>query len=269
MNITVCVKRVPDTETRIRISPGGTDIERDGVKYVLSPYDEFAVEAALQLVEGAGGGQAAAGAGPLAGGAGAAAGDGRVTLLSFGPEATKESLRAGLALGAHRAVLLSGEPGMDGWATARVLASELEGGDADLVLFGVKAVDDDQQQVGPMVAELLGRPCATSVAAIDVDGGVATCRRAVEGGQEVVELDLPAVVTVTKGRYEPRYASLRGIMMAKRKPLVEKEAPVVEAGLVVERLELPPARPEGRIVGEGAEAVPELVRLLREEAKVL
>ncbi len=269
MNITVCVKRVPDTEARIRISSGGADIERDGVKYVLSPYDEFAVEAALQLVEGAGGGQAAAGPAPLAGGAGTAAGDGRVTLVSFGPEATKESLRAGLALGAHRAVLLRGEPGMDGWATARVLASELEGGDADLVLFGIKAVDDDQQQVGPMVAELLGRPCATSVAAIDVDGGVATCRRAVEGGQEVVELDLPAVVTVTKGRYEPRYASLRGIMMAKRKPLVEKEAPAVEAGLVVERLDLPPARPEGRIVGEGAEAVPELVRLLREEAKVL
>jgi len=137
------VKRVPDTGTRIRIAAGGGDIERDGVKYVLGPYDEFAVEAALQLVEGAGAGE--------------------VTLLSFGPEATKESLRSGLALGAHRAVLLKGEPTMDGWVTARVLASELAGGDAALVLFGVKAVDDDQQQVGPMVAELLGRPCATSV----------------------------------------------------------------------------------------------------------
>lgn len=249
MNITVCVKRVPDTETRIRIAPGGTDIERDGVKYVLSPYDEFALEAALQLVEGAGAGE--------------------VTLLSYGPEAAKESLRAGLALGAHRAVLLKGDPGMDGWATARVLAGELDGGGADLVLFGVKAVDDDQQQVGPMVAELLGRPCATSVAAVDVDRGVATCRRAVEGGREVVEIDLPAVATVTKGRYEPRYASLRGIMMAKRKPLDEKEAPAAEAGLVVERLDQPPPRPEGRIVGEGPDAVAELVRLLREEAKVL
>ena len=102
MNITVCVKRVPDTETRIRIAAGAADIVRDGVKYVLSPYDEFAVEAALQLVEGAA--------------------EGQVTLLSYGPEAAKESLRAGLALGAHRAVLLKGEPGMDGWATARVLA---------------------------------------------------------------------------------------------------------------------------------------------------
>ena len=249
MNITVCVKRVPDTETRIRISEGGGDIERDGVKYVMSPYDEFAVEAALQLVEGAGAGE--------------------VALLSFGPEGAKETLRAGLALGAHRATLVKGEPTMDGWATARVLAGELAGDDAALVLFGVKAVDDDQQQVGPMVAELLGRPCATSVTAIDVGGGAVTCRRAVEGGQEVVELDLPAVVTVTKGRYEPRYASLRGIMMAKRKPLLEKEAPGVESALVVERLEYPAKRPPGRIVGEGVDAIPELLRLLREEAKVL
>ena len=249
MNITVCVKRVPDTATRVRIAPDGRDIEKDGVKYVLSPYDEFAVEAALQLVE--------------------AAGQGEVTLLSYGPEATQESLRSGLALGAHRAVLLTGTPDMDGWATARVLAAELADGDAGLVLFGVKAVDDDQQQVGPMVAELLGRPCATAVAAMDVEDGVVTCRRAVEGGQEVVEMDLPAVATITKGRYEPRYASLRGIMMAKRKPLVLKPAPEVASGIAVESLAYPPERPEGRIVGEGTDAVPELVRLLREEAKVL
>lgn len=249
MNITVCVKRVPDTETPIRIAGGGGDIERDGVRYVLSPYDEFAVEAALQLVEEEGAGE--------------------VTLLSFGPEATKESLRSGLALGAHRAVLLKGAPTMDGWVTARVLASELSGGDAALVLFGVKAVDDDQQQVGPMVAELLGRPCATSVTAMEVGDAVVTCRRAVEGGQEVVEMDLPAVATLTKGRYEPRYASLRGIMLAKRKPMTEKEAPAVKPGLAVEGLEYPPARPEGRIVGEGAGAVPELLRLLREEAQVI
>ena len=249
MNITVCVKRVPDTATRIRIADDGRGIMRDGVKYVLSPYDEFAVEAALQLVE--------------------AAGEGEVTLLSYGPPATAETLRSGLALGAHRAVLLTGEPDMDGWATAQVLASEMAGSDDALVLFGIKAVDDDQQQVGPMVAELLGRPCATAVAAMDIEGGVATCRRAVEGGQEVVEMDLPAVATVTKGRYEPRYASLRGIMMAKRKPLEEKPAPEVESGLALEALTYPPERPDGRIVGEGVDAVPDLVRLLREEAKVL
>lgn len=249
VNITVCVKRVPDTETRIRIADDGRDIVPDGVKYVLSPYDEFAIEAALQLVE--------------------EAGTGEVALLSFGSGAATESLRSGLALGAHRAVLLKGDPTMDGWATARVLASELAEGDAGLVLFGVKAVDDDQQQVGPMVAELLGRPCATSVTAMEMGEGTVTCRRAVEGGQEVVEMDLPAVATLTKGKYEPRYASLRGIMMAKRKPMIEKEAPVVEPGLAIEALQYPPPRPDGRIVGEGVGAVAELVRLLREEAKVL
>lgn len=256
MNVLVCAKRVPDTETRVRIAEGGTEIDRSGVKHVLSPYDEFALEAALQVVEGAD--------------------EGKVTVLTFGGEDAKETLRSALALGADEAVLLQGEPTMDGWATAQVLAAGIgeweagaDGRRAELVLFGVKAVDDDQQQVGPMVAELLGRPCATAVAEMELGGGVATCKRTVEGGRERVEMDLPAVATITKGRYEPRYASLRGIMAAKRKPLVEIDAGAVDAGLVVERLELPPARPEGRIVGEGPPAAAELVRLLREEAKVL
>lgn len=256
MNVLVCAKRVPDTETRIRIAEGGAEIDRSGVKHILGPYDEFALEAALQIVEGAG--------------------KGKVAVLTFGGEDAKETLRSALALGADEAVLLKGEPTMDGWATAQVLAAGIEeweagadGRRADLVLFGVKAVDDDQQQVGPMVAELLGRPCATAVAEMELGDGAATCKRAVEGGRERVEIDLPAVATITKGRYEPRYASLRGIMAAKRKPMVEIDATTVDAGLVVERLELPPARPEGRIVGEGPPAAAELVRLLREEAKVL
>lgn len=249
MKITVCVKRVPDTETRIRIADSGKEIDAGGVKYVLSPYDEFALEAGLQIVE--------------------EAGSGAVTAMSFGGDATKESLRSALALGAHDAVLLKGEPTMDGWATAQVLAAELEGGDDALVLLGVKAVDDDQQQVGPMLAELLGRPCVTAVASMEVNAGVATCRRVVEGGHQVVEIDLPAVATVTKGKYEPRYASLRGIMAAKRKPLREVDAKVVEPSFVVESLEYPPARPEGRIVGEGPDAAAELVRLLREEARAI
>lgn len=158
---------------------------------------------------------------------------------------------------------------MDGLATARALVAELEAMEADLVLFGTVAADDDQQQVGPMVATLLGRPCVTGVADFEVEDGVATCHREVEGGVEVVEADLPAVLTITKGEFEPRYASLKGIMAAKKKPLEQKEASTVEARLRVEALEHPPERPEGKIVGEGAEAAGELVRLLREEAKVL
>lgn len=249
MNIVVCTKRVPDTATRIRIADDGKSISQDGVKYVTSPYDEFALEAALQLVE--------------------AAGTGEVTLLCHGENAAQEQLRSGLAMGAHKAVLLKGSPSMDGWATAQVLAAELQKVDWELILFGIKAVDDDQQQVGPMVAEILRRPCATSVAAMEVGDGTVTCRRTVEGGQEVVEMDLPAVATITKGQYEPRYASLRGIMAAKRKPLLEKDAPQTAAGFEVSAMRSPPARAEGRIVGEGPKAVPELVRLLREEAGVV
>lgn len=249
MNITVCVKRVPDTEARIRVADGGTGIESDGVKFVLNPYDEFAIEAALQLVE--------------------AAGTGEVTLLTLGDDASKETLRSGLAMGAHKAILLKGSPSMDGLATARALSAELASHDASLILFGVKAIDGDQQQVGPMVAGLMERPCATSVASLEIEGETAVCRRSVEGGTEVVEVDLPGVATVTKGAYEPRYASLKGIMAAKKKPLEEKEAAVSDSSLVLVGMEPPPARPEGRILGEGPDAVTELVRLLREEAQVI
>lgn len=251
MNIIVCVKRVPDAETRVRFSNGATVIEPEGVKYIVSPYDEFALEAALRASEAGEGGQ--------------------VTVMTLGNEDSQETLRAALAAGADAAVLLrvQGSVTMDGLATARALTAELETREERLVLFGVKAADDDQQQVGPMVATLLGRPCASNVTSFEVSEGVITCDRAVEGGTEVVELDLPAVVTLTKGAFELRYPSLKGIMAAKKKPLEMKDVDLPDPRLTIERLDYPPERAEGRILGEGAESVPELVRLLREEANVL
>jgi electron transfer flavoprotein beta subunit len=133
----------------------------------------------------------------------------------------------------------------------------------------VKAADDDQQQVGPMLATLLERPCATAVGRFEMEGDAVVCHSEVEGGTQILELPLPAVVTITKGEYEPRYASLKGIMAAKRKPLETKEAETGPGRLRVSKMELPPERSGGRIVGEGPDAVPELVRLLREEANVL
>ncbi|MEZ4422935.1 MAG: electron transfer flavoprotein subunit beta/FixA family protein [Gemmatimonadota bacterium] len=249
MNIVVCVKRVPDTETRVRVAQDGTDIDPSGVKFVVSPYDEFALEAALRAKE--------------------AGVDATVTALSLGDAATAETLRQALAMGADQAVLLEGAAGADGLAVAKALAAELEGRQDELVLFGIKAIDDDQQQVGPMVGTLLGRPCATSVSSFEVDGAVVRCRREVEGGTETVELPLPAVVSMTKGPHEPRYPSLKGIMAAKKKPLEQKAVEVAPPRLTVASMTLPPERPAGRIVGEGPDAVPELVRLLRDEAKVL
>ncbi len=138
-----------------------------------------------------------------------------------------------------------------------------------LVLLGKQAIDDDNMQVPAMVAELLDLPCATVVTAIAVDGRLATVRREVEGGHEVVELDLPAAVAAQKGLNKPRHPSVKGIMMAKKKPLEEIEVELAPSGIELLDLAPPPDRPEPQIVGEGAEAVPELVRLLRDEAKVL
>ncbi len=249
MKTIVCIKRVPDTETRIRIDDDAKAIDPSGVKYIISPYDEFAIEAALRTKE--------------------AAGEGEVTLLTLGDASSQETLRAGLAMGADAAVLLEGAPSMDGLETAKTLAAELSATEAPLILLGVKAADDDQQQVGPMLGTLLGRACVTGVTAFEIADGKAICQREVEGGSEVVEADLPAVLTITKGAFEPRYASLKGIMAAKRKPLEQKEAAVGESRVTVARLEYPPERTAGKIVGEGPDAVPELVRLLREEANAL
>ena len=249
MNIVVCVKRTPDTETKVRVGEGGTAIDPSGVKFIISPYDEFAIEAALQMKE--------------------AKGEGEVILLSLGGDETQETLRQGLAMGADRAVLLKGSSGADGLAVAKALAAELQGMDASLILFGMKGADMDQQQVGPMAATLLGLPCVTGVSGFEMGDGIVTCRREVEGGAEIIEMDLPGVVTLTKGKFEPRYASLKGIMAAKRKPLDQKDAVAGEDRLVVRKLAYPPERPAGRIVGEGAAAAGDLVRLLREEAKAL
>jgi electron transfer flavoprotein beta subunit len=166
-------------------------------------------------------------------------------------------------------MLLDGEVSLDGLATAKALAAALADADAPLFLFGIKAADDDQQQVGPMVATLIDRPCVTGVSTFEVVEGKALCHREVEGGTEIVEVDLPAVLCMTKGPNEPRLAALKGIMAAKRKPLEEKAAADTEVRMRLTALFEPPPRSAGRIVGEGADAVPELVRLLREEANAL
>ncbi|HSL79903.1 MAG TPA: electron transfer flavoprotein subunit beta/FixA family protein [Pseudolabrys sp.] len=249
MKSVVCIKRVPDTEARIRIRDDKAGIEPAGIKFVISPYDEYAIEAAIKFKE--------------------AKGEGEVIAVTVGDGAAAEQLRSALAMGADRAVLLKGEPTLDGLATAHALANEIKAASPDLVLLGMKSVDDDQQQVGPMLAELLGLPCVTVVAEFALEDGKAVCHREVEGGAEIVETPLPAVITLTKGKYEPRYPSLKGIMAAKKKPLEEKPAQLGSSRITVKDLSMPPERPAGRIVGNGADAVPELVRLLHEEAKVI
>lgn len=247
MKTAVCIKRVPDTEARLETS--GDTVDTGGAKFIVSPYDEFAVEAALRLKE--------------------AAGEGEVVVVSLGETPVGEQLRSALAMGADRAIRLDASGSVDGLEVARALAAALKEEELDLVLFGSKAADDDQEQVGPMVAELMGWPCVAVVAELHGEDGKVVCHREVEGGTEIVEAQLPAVVTITKGPHEPRYPSLKGIMAAKKKPMEEKPTEVGDPRIRIRRYSEPADRPEGKIVGEGPDAVPELVRLLRDEAKVL
>jgi electron transfer flavoprotein beta subunit len=252
MKIAICIKRVPDTETRVKIAPDGKSLDEAGVKFVLNPYDEFAVEEALQRKEKAGAGE--------------------VLVACLGPAAAQETIRTALAMGADRGVLLQTDRiPTDGFEVARAIAGELKDGGWDLILFGKMAIDDYNHQVGPMVAELLGLPCVTSVAHLTLDAGKGrgTAEREVEGGVEVVEFPVPAVLTVDKGLNEPRYPALKGIMAAKKKPLDVKPVAPAAGGLEVLAMTPPPERTAGKIVGEGAAAVPALLKLLREEAKVL
>jgi electron transfer flavoprotein beta subunit len=246
----VCVKQVPDTETRVKVAADGRNLDPAGVTWVLNPYDEYAVEQALRVRDQQGGGE--------------------VVAVSVGGPGVLSALRNVLALGADRAIHLRTDvTAPDPLSVARALAAELRGLGAGLVWFGKQAVDDDQGQVGPMTAELLGLPCATVATAFTLEGEKAIVEREIEGGREVVELTLPAVVTAEKGLNETRYASLKGIMAAKKKTIEERPAELGEPSLEVVALVLPPPRAAGRIVGQGPQAVAELVRVLREDAKVI
>lgn len=251
MKIAVCIKRVPDMEQRFRVAAGGTTVDETGLKYTMSDFDEWAVEAALQLNEKHGGGE--------------------ITVISLGPDAVQETIRKALAMGVDRGVQLKADAvPFDGFAVAAALAAELKDGGYDLIMFGKHAVDTSSGVTGAMVAERLDLPCVTAIAKLDVENGRGRAERALEGGVEVVEFPLPAVVTVDQGLVvQARYPALKGIMVAKKKPLDVRPAQLGDAGVTVARLELPAERAPGRIIGEGAGAVPELVRLLREEAKVL
>ncbi|MFV1985725.1 MAG: electron transfer flavoprotein beta subunit/FixA family protein [Gemmatimonadota bacterium] len=249
MNTIVCIKRVPDSASRVKVGPGGSELDPAGVKYVVNPYDEFALEEAIRRRE--------------------AAGSGTVTVISLGPAATTEALRQALAMGADEAVHLKSDGSHDGLAVARALAAEISGREYDLVMFGKQAIDHDNMQVPQMVAEFLGVPCAAVVVGLEIADGRAVARREVEGGHEVLEFSLPAVVSAQKGLNEPRYVNLKGIMAAKKKPLEEKDVALEVSTLELVSLEEPPSAAPGRIIGEGADAVPELIAALRDEAGVL
>jgi electron transfer flavoprotein beta subunit len=250
VKIAVCIKRVPDMEMRFSIAGDRKSLDPAGLKYEMGDFDGYALEVALQQVE--------------------KQGSGEVVVISLGPDAIQETLRKALAMGATRAVQLKSENvPFDPFSIAQALATELKDGGYDLILFGRMATDTSNGAVGPITAELLNLPCVTSISELSLAADHGTARRDLEGASEMVSFPLPAVLSIDEGIARPRLASLKGIMAAKKKPLEVKPAQLGEARLVVESMALPPDRPPGRIIGEGADAVPELLRLLQTEAKVL
>lgn len=260
MKLVVCVKQVPDTETRVRIGSDGTAIaEAEVQSWIVSPYDEFAIEEALRIKEAKGG---------------------EVVAVSVGPERAQAALRTALAMGADSAIHVNDEllEQGDTLATARALAAAIRTlGPVDLVLCGQQGVGGDHSQVPGMLAELLDLPQVTVAVKVEIGEGQATVEREIEGARETWTTSLPALISAQKGLNEPRYAALKGIMAAKKKPLQQLDAKALGLDaqalaprLRVTRLELPPPRPPVRMIeGEPAAQAAELVRLLHEEAKVI
>ena len=264
MNILVCLKQVPDTETQIRIAPGSKAIVTDNIKWVMNPYDEYAVEEALRIKEKFGG---------------------EVTIIGVGPQRTTEAIRTALAMGADKGILVDDPAltGTDSLGIAKVLAAAIKGLEYDIILCGKQGVDDDYGVVGSNVAELLSIPQVSVVVKLEVsdDASNITAHKEVEGGTYVIDAALPALITAQKGLNEPRYASLPGIMKAKKKPLDVKTladlgidaGEVGEGGAKIQVVELtPPAeRASGKLVeGETPEEkAANLASLLREEAKAI
>ena len=249
MDIVVCIKRVVDTETRVKIDGTGAGIDLGGVQFIMAPYDEMAVEKAIQLRD--------------------AAGSGSVTVLTIGGAAATKELRTALAMGADRALHVVHEGALDALATAKTLRAALDGRKADIVLLGKQATDDDDAAVGPMLAELLGLPCVAFVSELEVADGVATARREVAGAAECVQVALPALFTAQKGLAEARYPGLKGIMAAKKKPLETLELSPAASPSTVKALALPPPRGEMQSIEASADGMTTLLGALRADKKVI
>jgi electron transfer flavoprotein beta subunit len=247
----VPAKRVPDPNSTIKVKPDGSGIVTDNLKWVINPFDEIAIEEALRIKE--------------------KLGKGEVILASIGSKAVAEQLRTGLAMGADRAILVLCDEHLDSFAVARLLAKLVESEKPDLVMMGKQAIDADANQAGQMLAELVGWPQATFASKVELGSDLKSAKvtREVDGGLETIEVSLPAVVTADLRLNEPRYASLPGIMKARKKEL--KEIPVADLGVdIAPRLKIlklsPPAK---RQAGRKVETVQELVRVLHSEAKVI
>lgn len=252
MKVVACIKRVPDTASPIRISADNLNIEQQGIEFVMNPYDEYAVEEALRIKD--------------------KKPDTEVSVISIGPSETSFTIRQALAMGADKGIHIETEKYKieEPYAIAFNLFNVINELQPDIVFFGKQAVDDDFAQVGIITAFLLNLPIVTNIIKFSLAGenSVEVVREA-ENSQEVLNVLLPAVFTAQKGLNQPRFATLKGIMQSKKKSIEKRNFIPVEGKLKFIKLEPPPKRPAGRILGEGIEAIPSLISALRNEAKLI
>lgn len=248
MNILVCISRVPDTASRILVGKDGKSIETQGIKYIVNPYDEIALEEGLRIREKNGG---------------------TVTVVTVGSDTAKDILRTSLAMGSDKVTIIKTEENFDSYFVAENLANYAKELKPDIILLGKQSVDFDSLQMPSSLAELLDLPNISVVTKLTVENGKAIAEREIEGGKEVVEAQLPCIISAQKGLNEPRYPKLPDIMKAKSKPIEERPALNVEPRISVLGMSLPSKQRAGKIMGDSDADIDELIRLLHEEAKII
>ena len=248
MNILVCISQVPDTTTKVAVGPDGTSMNPAGVKFILNPYDEFAIEEGLRQREKH---------------------SGTVTAVSVGPDSVKEVLRTALAMGVDTAVHVKDDHRADSFAVASSIADLVKETSPDLVIFGRQSIDFDSFQLPSMVAELLGWADVPMVSTLSIEGANLTAESDIEGGKHAVTCALPCVISAQKGLNDPRYPKLPDIMKAKSKPIAERAATGASARTATVSMTLPVTKRLNKVLGDSDADLQELVRLLHEEAKVI
>jgi electron transfer flavoprotein beta subunit len=248
MNILVCISQVPDTTAKIQVSGDGKSIEKTGIKFILNPYDEFAIEEGLRLRERFGG---------------------TVTALTVGPETSKEILRTALAMGVDKAGIVKTDDILDSYNVAENIAGYAKSISPDLVIFGRQSIDFDSSGMAPMVAEMLDLPSISVVSSWNIENNAITAERDIEGGKEVITCSIPCVISAQKGLNDPRYPKLPDIMKAKSKPIEEIASCHGSALVSLTSMALPSSKRVGMIVGDSEVEISSVVTALHEQAKVI
>lgn len=249
MKIIVCVSLVPDTTTNIKIKDSGLSIDKTNVSYIINPYDEYAVEEAMRTKEKSGG---------------------EVIVVSFGNDKYRDAIKKAFQMGADRGILIKPKnDAYDSYTVALNIAEYIKSHNPDIIFMGKQSIDFDGALIPSLVGEIAQIPSVNIVIKLEIQGDRVKVEREIEGGKEIIETTLPAIIGTQKGINEPRYPNLKNIMAAKSKPIEEIEAYTDDYRLNISCMKLPPSKGKGKIFNRGASDAAELARLLREEAKVI